>query len=98
MKPRIKVITLAVDDLERSLRFYRDGLGLPTKGIVGEQFEHGAVVFIEMNDGLVLRCGRQGRLRRMPISRQRRAGSARFRSATMWRRRRKWTLSSPKRR
>ena len=51
MKPRIKVITLAVDDLERSLRFYRDGLGLPTKGIVGEQFEHGAVVFIEMNDG-----------------------------------------------
>lgn len=54
MKPRIKVITLAVDDLERSLRFYRDGLGLPTKGIVGEQFEHGAVVFIEMNEGLVL--------------------------------------------
>lgn len=54
MKPRIKVITLAVDDLERSLRFYRDGLGLPTKGIVGEQFEDGAVVFIEMNDGLTL--------------------------------------------
>lgn len=54
MKPRIKVITLAVDDLERSLRFYRDGLGLPTKGIVGEQFENGAVVFIEMNAGLVL--------------------------------------------
>ena len=30
MKPRITVITIAVDDQERSLRFYRDGLGLPT--------------------------------------------------------------------
>ena len=54
MKPRIKVITLGVDDLERSLAFYRDGLALPTKGIVGTEFENGAVVFIEMNDGLVL--------------------------------------------
>ena len=27
MEPRITVITLGVDDLERSLRFYRDGLG-----------------------------------------------------------------------
>lgn len=54
MKPRIKMITLAVDDLERSLRFYRDGLGLPTKGIVGEQFENGAVVFFPMNDDLTL--------------------------------------------
>ncbi len=31
MKPRITLITLAVDDLERSLRFYRDGLGLKTE-------------------------------------------------------------------
>jgi len=30
MQPRISVITLGVADLERSLRFYRDGLGLPT--------------------------------------------------------------------
>jgi uncharacterized protein len=30
MEPRISIITLGVDDLERSLRFYRDGLGLPT--------------------------------------------------------------------
>lgn len=36
MKPRITVITLGVDDLERSLEFYRDGLGLPTQGIVGK--------------------------------------------------------------
>jgi uncharacterized protein len=54
MKPRIKVITLAVDDLDRSLAFYRDGLGLPTKGIVGTEFEDGAVVFFEMNDDLIL--------------------------------------------
>jgi catechol 2,3-dioxygenase-like lactoylglutathione lyase family enzyme len=54
MKPRIKVVTLGVDDLEAALTFYRDGLGLATKGIVGTEFENGAVVFFEMNDGLVL--------------------------------------------
>jgi len=31
MKPRITLITLGVGDLERSLRFYRDGLGLKTR-------------------------------------------------------------------
>lgn len=54
MKPRITVITLGVDDLERSLRFYGDGLGFPTEGIVGTQFEHGAVVFIQLQPGLRL--------------------------------------------
>lgn len=54
MKPRIHVITLGVDDLERSLAFYRDGMGLPTRGIVGTEFENGAVVFFEMNEGLIL--------------------------------------------
>lgn len=54
MKPRITVITLGVDDLERSLRFYRDGLGLPTEGIIGTEFEHGAVVFIDLQPGLKL--------------------------------------------
>ncbi len=33
MEPRIKVITLGVDDLEKSRAFYRDGLGLPTQGV-----------------------------------------------------------------
>jgi predicted enzyme related to lactoylglutathione lyase len=28
MDPRIHVITLAVNDLDRALEFYRDGLGL----------------------------------------------------------------------
>lgn len=54
MKPRITVITLGVDDLERSLRFYRDGLGWKTEGIIGQEFEHGAVVFIELQQGLKL--------------------------------------------
>ena len=54
MKPRIKVLTLGVDDLERSLAFYRDGMGLETKGITGQQFEDGAVVFFHMNDDLIL--------------------------------------------
>ena len=54
MKPRISVITLGVDDLERSLQFYRDGLGLPTEGIVGQEFEHGAVSFFDLQAGLKL--------------------------------------------
>lgn len=54
MKPRITLITLGVDDLERSLRFYRDGLGLATEGIVGQEFEHGAVVFIDLQPGMKL--------------------------------------------
>ena len=51
MKPRISLITLGVDDLERSVTFYRDGLGLPTEGIVGKEFESGAVVFFELQGG-----------------------------------------------
>ena len=43
MKPRITILTIGVDDLERSVVFYRDGLGLPTQGIAGQEFEHGAV-------------------------------------------------------
>lgn len=54
MKPRITLITLGVDDLERALSFYRDGLGLETEGIVGTQFEHGAVVFFDLENGLKL--------------------------------------------
>lgn len=54
MKPRLSLVTLAVDDLERSVRFYRDGLGLPTEGIVGSEFEHGAVAFFDLQPGLRL--------------------------------------------
>ena len=54
MEPRITLITLAVADLERSLAFYRDGLGWPTDGIVGQEIENGAVVFFELRNGLKL--------------------------------------------
>jgi uncharacterized protein len=54
MKPRLGVLTIGVDDLEASVRFYRDGLGLPTEGIVGREFEHGAVAFFDLQRGLKL--------------------------------------------
>lgn len=54
MQARISVITLGVLDLEASLRFYRDGLGFPSEGIMGEEFEYGAVAFIQLQPGLKL--------------------------------------------
>jgi catechol 2,3-dioxygenase-like lactoylglutathione lyase family enzyme len=54
VKPRISVITIGVADLEKSLAFYRDGLGLPTEGIVGREFEHGTVAFFNLSGGLRL--------------------------------------------
>src|SRR5918911_4499074 len=54
MRPRITVLTLGVSDLERSLAFYRDGLGLPTEGIIGQEFEYGAVAFFNLQSGLTL--------------------------------------------
>ena len=54
MKARITLITLGVDNLEASLAFYRDGLGLKTNGIIGTELEYGAVVFIDLESGLKL--------------------------------------------
>ena len=54
MKARITLVTLGVDDLERAVGFYRDGLGLVTKGIVGSEFEHGAVAVFNLESGLKL--------------------------------------------
>jgi catechol 2,3-dioxygenase-like lactoylglutathione lyase family enzyme len=54
MQPRITFITLGVDDLARAVAFYRDGLGLATKGIVGTEFENGAVAFFNFQPGLKL--------------------------------------------
>jgi len=54
MQPRITVITLGVDDLERALRFYRDGLGFRTIGILGAELEDGAVVFFDLPGGMKL--------------------------------------------
>ncbi len=60
MKPRIHVITLAVDDLDRALDFYRDGLGLASRGIVATEFPGdeetaaGAIATFELDGGLIL--------------------------------------------
>ena len=60
MRPRLNVITLAVPDLEKSLAFYRDGLGLPTKGIIGTEIKgneiepSGAIAIFELQGGLIL--------------------------------------------
>lgn len=54
MKPRITLLTLGVDDLEKAVRFYREGLGLKTEGIVGTEFAHGAVAFFDLQVGLRL--------------------------------------------
>jgi uncharacterized glyoxalase superfamily protein PhnB len=54
MNPHITVITLGVDNLERSVAFYRDGLGFSTRGIIGTEFENGAVAFFNLQAGLKL--------------------------------------------
>jgi catechol 2,3-dioxygenase-like lactoylglutathione lyase family enzyme len=54
MKPRITVLTIGVDDLEKSMKFYHDGLGLPTEGIIGKEFEFGAVAFFDLQNGVKL--------------------------------------------
>lgn len=64
MKARISLITLGVDDLENALKFYRDGLGLPTQGIVGTEFEYGAVAFFELEGGLKLAIWPRGHIAR----------------------------------
>ena len=54
MRPRVSLITLCVDDLDRAVRFYADGMGLETEGIVGREFAFGAVAFFELQAGLKL--------------------------------------------
>ena len=54
MKPYISVITLAVNDLEQSLKFHCEGLGLHSEGILGQEYEYGAVAFIELQSDIKL--------------------------------------------
>lgn len=60
MRPRLNVITLGVRDLEKSLAFYRDGLGLPCKGVFGAEIKGneaepaGAIALFELQGGLLL--------------------------------------------
>ena len=54
------MITLAVEDLERALRFYRDGLGFESSGVVGTQWTdeesgaNGAIAVFKFQSGLLL--------------------------------------------
>jgi hypothetical protein len=70
MEPRVNVITLAVDDLERALAFYRDALGLPTNGVVATDLvDHetgaaGAIVIFRLDGGLVLSLYPRSELRK----------------------------------
>jgi uncharacterized protein len=60
VEPRVNVITLAVDDLERALAFYRDGLGFSSEGIIGTDWSdartgaNGAVALFDLDNGLIL--------------------------------------------
>jgi uncharacterized protein len=68
MEPHIDVITLAVGDLDRSLAFYRDGLGLETAGVVASELVDeetnaaGAIVIFRLEGGLVLALYPRGEL------------------------------------
>lgn len=54
MKPRFTVLTLGVDNVERAYKFYHEGLGFPSKGIVGKEFEHGEAAFFDLPHGMIL--------------------------------------------
>jgi catechol 2,3-dioxygenase-like lactoylglutathione lyase family enzyme len=60
VEARVDVITLAVEDLERALRFYRDGLGFESRGVVGTQWTdeesgaNGAIAVFKFESGLLL--------------------------------------------
>ena len=60
MKPKFNYITLAVDDLNKSLAFYRDGLGWPTEGVVGSEYHDevtgadGTIAFFKLEGGILL--------------------------------------------
>lgn len=72
MRASLSVITLAVQDLDAALRFYQQGLGWQSEGIVGQEFEQGAVAFIALDSGLTLALWPQAALAQdsdLPLSR-----------------------------
>ncbi len=54
MEPRFSILTLGVNDLKKSFKFYHEGLGFPSKGIVGQEFEHGEAAFFDLKNGIIL--------------------------------------------
>lgn len=68
VRPRFDVITLGVASLERSLAFYRDGLGWPSDGVVGTEFHDertgagGAIAFLQLENGMQIALYEQDNL------------------------------------
>jgi uncharacterized glyoxalase superfamily protein PhnB len=54
MNQRINILTLGVNDLKAAMKFYRDGLGWKTKGIVATEYENGAIVVFDLENGMKL--------------------------------------------
>jgi predicted lactoylglutathione lyase len=60
MQAKIIFVTLGVDDLERSVAFYRDGLGWQTEGIVARELHDeitgadGTIALLVLETGLLL--------------------------------------------
>ena len=54
LESRFTVLTLGVNDLEKSFKFYHEGLELASKGIVGKEFEHGEIAFFDLKNGMTL--------------------------------------------
>lgn len=54
LESRFTILTLGVDNLENSFKFYHEGMGLASKGIIGKEFEHGDVAFFDLKNGMVL--------------------------------------------
>jgi uncharacterized glyoxalase superfamily protein PhnB len=54
MKQQISILTLGVNDLKRAMIFYQTAFGWQTQGIVGTEFENGAIVLFELDNGMKL--------------------------------------------
>jgi uncharacterized protein len=54
LESRFTILTLGVDDLEKSFEFYHEGMGLASKGIIGKEFEHGEIAFFDLKNGMIL--------------------------------------------
>ena len=54
MESRFSTLTVGVDDLGKSYKFYHDALGFPSKGIIGKEFEHGEIAFFDLKNGMTL--------------------------------------------
>ena len=60
MEPRIHAITLAVEELDRALAFYREGLGFESSGVIAADVHdeqsgaEGAIAMLPLAGGLIL--------------------------------------------